>query len=435
MKDFKLIDFQNCIKLIKKYRKNKKLQKDFPVIPGTFLFVSFNGRKCDCNPLAIYDYLIKNKITTPDKCTWVIYGLYTEEGMKRYKEGKLTGEDWDYFHKNGVFYPGAKPEDFPEGVNLVIHHTEDYIHAVMQSQVIITNNAIEPSIPVRLKGQLVIGTWHAGGCYKTFGIDNLEEKRIDNWFQLWMKRKQYSRFLCDNNYIAKVTPHALFIPKKKILKIGQPRMQYWWDNYDDEELKMKIRDKLGIAHDAIVVLYAPTFRSSRRFNVKSVPEIINFYNVDKAIKSRFGEGKGSTCFLFRTHYFDNMTKSNLPASVIDVSKYPRVMELILISDILITDYSSIQWDFLIAGKPAFLFTPDLDEYSKHRDFYTDINDWAYKYYKNQEVLIQGIKDYDYKESHQKMLNHLSKLGNHNSVQEMDDLINIIQDDISKLKVK
>lgn len=403
MFDIKKDDFKKCRKTISRYLKYKRELKNYPVIPGTILFISFNGRKYDCNPRYIYEYLIMNKIVKPEQCTWTINAIYTKEGMK-YFQGKLTDEDMKYFDEHGILYKTAQPEDFPQdGSKLIVCHSDDYVHAVMQSQIIIVNGSIDPYIPIRHKKQLVIGTWHANGAYKTFGFLNKNEFRIDNTLNIFMNGRQYDFMLAGCGAIADVMPKALMINKKKIIRSGLPRNDVLVKgNYDVKDLKRK----MGLPEDKLLVLYATTFRSSRRFHVNEVCETLDLNKVGKALKSKF---KKDVYFMFRSHYYDEKTKINDSENSGDFSNYRSVMDLIKVADVLITDYSSIQWDFALTRKPAFLFTPDLMDYKEHRNFITPILDWAYPYSTTQDGLIMSIKMYDEENAKKRINDHLKMM--------------------------
>jgi CDP-glycerol glycerophosphotransferase len=83
----------------------------------------------------------------------------------------------------------------------------------------------------------------------------------------------------------------------------------------------------------------------------------------------------------------------MPKYAVNASKYDEMQELLCMADVLITDYSSSQWDFALTGKPGFLFTPDLDYYQhEDRGFYTPIDDWPFPYAKTNEELSNLIKN-------------------------------------------
>ena len=87
-----------------------------------------------------------------------------------------------------------------------------------------------------------------------------------------------------------------------------------------------------------------------------------------------------------------------------------MQELLLISDLLITDYSSSIWDMIHGGKKVLLYTPDLDEYLKYRGFHVDIKEWNIPYFKTNEELIAYISSNDFKNMEEMIENHKIRFG-------------------------
>jgi CDP-glycerol glycerophosphotransferase (TagB/SpsB family) len=124
-----------------------------------------------------------------------------------------------------------------------------------------------------------------------------------------------------------------------------------------------IRARLGISADARVVLYAPTWRDDR-------PDHVDHLDV-----SRFTEQLGPDWVtLIRGHSRTLQPGEDVRAGgVIDVTSYPDVSDLFLAADALVTDYSSVMFDFSVTGKPIYFFTPDLARYREVlRGFYFDL---------------------------------------------------------------
>jgi len=142
----------------------------------------------------------------------------------------------------------------------------------------------------------------------------------------------------------------------------------WQEGYPRDDILRTangaaVRTRLGIASNAKVVLYAPTWRDDRPGKVD---------HLDAATFAR--ELGPDFVTLIRGH-----SRSMLPgaeivaAGVIDVTSYPDISELFLVADALITDYSSVMFDFSVTGKPIYFFTPDLEHYRDQlRGFYFDL---------------------------------------------------------------
>ena len=128
---------------------------------------------------------------------------------------------------------------------------------------------------------------------------------------------------------------------------------------------------MNLPKDKKVILYAPTWRDDEsydigkvRFNLK-----LDLDNLKESLSDEY-------IVLIRTHYFiaNNLDLSRFEGFVFDVSKYEDIAELYLVSDILITDYSSVFFDFANLKRPILFYTYDLDKYSNMlRGFYMDIH--------------------------------------------------------------
>jgi len=142
----------------------------------------------------------------------------------------------------------------------------------------------------------------------------------------------------------------------------------WEEGYPRDDVLLTgdaaaIRDRLGISSGVTVLLYAPTWRDDR-------PDHVDHLDV-----ARFAELLGDEYVtLIRGHSRTLLPGEDVRApNVLDVTGYPDVSELFLVADALITDYSSVMFDFTVTGKPVYFFTPDLDHYrEKLRGFYFDL---------------------------------------------------------------
>ena len=154
----------------------------------------------------------------------------------------------------------------------------------------------------------------------------------------------------------------------EIAEYGLPRNDIFF-HFTNRQIQ-EIRSKLGIGKDDCVVLYAPTFRNEGGMSV---------YNLDtKELLTNLEEKTHKKCrVLVRLHpNFIWYGKPNIMFSdtVIDATNYPDIQELLIASDMLITDYSSTMFDFMLMKRPIFLFAKDIEEYQKMRG----LKDWFVK---------------------------------------------------------
>ena len=159
------------------------------------------------------------------------------------------------------------------------------------------------------------------------------------------------------------------IEKSKFLTSGLPRNDVLV-NYSQEDV-VKIKKKLNIPLDKKVILYAPTFRE---YTKNSLMECV--MNIPMNIDKWKNELENKYVILFRVHYevgkHLNIKNDDF---VRDVTDYTCLNDLMIASDILISDYSSIFFDFSITSKPMLHFTYDFDDYIVNRGLYFDIRDY------------------------------------------------------------
>lgn len=177
-------------------------------------------------------------------------------------------------------------------------------------------------------------------------------------------------------------------PDGEIAKIGLPRNDIFF-NYTKEDV-LRIKKSLEIKESAKILIYAPTFRNEK----SNAPYAIDTNRLLQTLENKFG---GEWIILVRMHpCFIWYGKSEFDYSdkVIDVTNYPDMQDLLLISDICISDYSSTMFDFNLMHRPVFLFTTDIPQYQKMRG----LKDWFFKvpfpFCKNNDELNAAIMDFD-----------------------------------------
>ncbi len=209
---------------------------------------------------------------------------------------------------------------------------------------------------------VIVQLWHAPGASKKFGGSvDIQSRDI-----LEKISKNTDYLIVTSEDIKEYYSEAFQISTSKIKALGLPRMDYYFENHDVDFLKKNLLDKHNISSDKKIVLYAPTFRDEEKYN-----NVFNYLDLDE-----FNRNLGDEYVLaLRLHpKIKDFYKDEISANgqYIDVSNYESEQELMLMSDILITDYSSIMIEFVALNKPAVFFTYDLDSYlSNERGFYYD----------------------------------------------------------------
>lgn len=209
---------------------------------------------------------------------------------------------------------------------------------------------------------LIVQLWHAPGASKKFGGSvEIESRDI-----LSKVSKKTDYLFVTSHKIIGYYSEAFQMPEHKIKPLGLPRLDYYFENHDLSKIKDEFSRMYNISPDKKIILYAPTFRDEEKYN-----NVFNYLDLEK-----FNRELGDEYVLaLRLHpKIKNFYKDDISAKgqYIDVSDFESEQELMLISDILITDYSSIMIEYSVLNKPTVFFTYDLEEYlSNERGFYYD----------------------------------------------------------------
>ncbi len=311
------------------------------------LFISFGGRRFDDSPKAIYDYMINDRRFDGYRLVWA-------------------------FNNPDAF-------DLQRGEKVKCD-TFSYFKIALKARTWISNSAVERGLEFKGKHTFYFNTWH-GTPIKKMGADvNGANKSFKGRGQ-WM----VDYFTCQGEFEQEIFCRVFKGLNKDIAcVIGLPRNDIY-ANYTKDYM-LSLRKRMNIPVDKRVILYAPTFREydkSSSMEVKvSVP-----IQVDRWRKE-LGE---EYVLLFRAHY--EVAKGlNIQDDdfVREMSNYPQLEDLMIVSDMLISDYSSIFFDYSIMSKPMLAFCYDYDRYASERGMYFDIREWL-PYADNEDKLIELIK--------------------------------------------
>ena len=187
----------------------------------------------------------------------------------------------------------------------------------------------------------------------------------------YAKSTGWNALLSPNHY-STLKFRSCFKYKGKILEYGYPANDIFYNDKKYESKRMEIRKKLNISQDALVYLYAPTWRDGGHighsmFKFDLMLDPVKF--LDNAPED--------SILLIRSHHMSASSDAlgNLEGRAIDVSDWDDAIELMCAADILITDYSSIVFDWYCSKKPVIYFVPDLERYeNKIRGVYFDITE-------------------------------------------------------------
>ncbi|MFE9726457.1 CDP-glycerol glycerophosphotransferase family protein [Streptomyces sp. NPDC005794] len=242
----------------------------------------------------------------------------------------------------------------PAGARAVALHSAEWYEALARSRWIVTNTQL-PEWFERAEGQCVVQTWH-GTPLKRIGRDLGGTAFADTAYMDSLPRRaaQWSVLVSPNSFSTPVLRRA-FGHTGEVLECGYPRNDLLYAP-DRAKVADAVRQSLAVPDGKRVVLYAPTWR-------EDLPKRSGLYGLDLQLdldQARKALGDDHV-LLVRRHY---LVGGSVPESdfVRDVSRHPDVAELMLISDVLVTDYSSLMFDFAQTGRPMLFHTYDLEHY-------------------------------------------------------------------------
>lgn len=263
---------------------------------------------------------------------------------------------------------------------------------------------------------IVVQLWHAPGAFKKFGGSSDLESR-----EMLKKCSDNTDYLVvSSKNIVDYYSEAFQISKSKIKPLGLPRADYYFENHDTDEFKSAFFERYGLDGDKKIILYAPTFRDEEKYN-----DVFAYLDLE-----RFNEELSDEYVLalrlhpkIRNFYSKDITSKG---HYIDCSDYPSEQELLLISDILITDYSSIMIEFAMLDKPVIFFTYDYDSYlTRERGFYFDFKSTVPgPIVYDSQSLIDAIKNDDFDRSRisEFVKTQFDEIDGHSSMRVVDFLL-------------
>ena len=331
------------------------------------VFGAYNGKSYACSPKAVYEYMIQNEKYKNYKYVWFFDEPDKYEFLEKNRNTKIV--------KKG----SSECEKF-------LHQAKYWI---------LNFRAMDHWIPS--KNQIYVQCWH-GTPLKRLGYDITNSdnamnsvSEIKSKYKSDAKRFDYMVSPC--KFVTEKFTSAWNLEKMgkqdAVLEIGYPRNDFL--NKFTEENVIIVKEKLGLINERRkIILYAPTWRDNQHDAEKGYV-YKNPVNFD-LLREKLGD---EYIILFRAHYLvaDNFDFKSYDGFIYDVSKYDDINELYIISDILITDYSSVFFDYAILERPILFYMYDMEEYrDEMRGFYLNINQLPGPIVRDEKELINVIRE-------------------------------------------
>ena len=359
-------------------RKYDRLASGVSVDEKLVFFESFGGRSLSCSPRAIYLSMLGQPRFDDYRFIWSFKGAELAEQMRSSEEL-------------------ADPH-----VTVVQRGSEEYFRALAASKVLVLNTRL-PEYVTPKPEQVFVQCWH-GTPLKRLGYDvkiettnalNTTSELADRF---GMDAAKWTYLLSPSPYTSQHLADAFGLPEERRAKViieeGYPRNDEIALAAADpmQARRTRVRALLGIPEGKRALLYAPTWRDdSYQAGVGYTFDYLIDFDL---LRRELGE---EWVVLFRPHYYiaNHFDFSAYEGFVIDVSAWNNVNDLYIAVDALVTDYSSVMFDYAILRRPIMLFVPDYDTYANDiRGFYFDLSEIPGPHCRETGELVRTLRDPD-----------------------------------------
>ncbi len=286
---------------------------------------------------------------------------------------------------------GKKKKTFPESVKVLNRFSLAGMKAVTKAGMLIDNGVVFSNYYKKRDGQIHLQTMHGSlGIKKLDNAIRLREQKGKRGRDIIKREMNGTDYIITNSKFEEDVFRTAFWRQTPMLRLGHSRTDILFS--DDIEKVRKIREQLWndyqIPKESKIILYGPTYRLG--ITAKSL--VTDFASLIKATEERFG---GDFVVLLRLHpntrdfFFET-----LPPNVHDVTNYPDIQELMLVTDIGITDYSSWIFDYVLMRRPGFIFASDETTYIKETGLCYPPEESPFPVSKDFEMLLQNIRTFD-----------------------------------------
>ena len=257
-----------------------------------------------------------------------------------------------------------------------------------QSKFILLDDFYPIIYPIKLrKGTELIQLWHAMGAFKTVGYSRMG--KVGGPSVKSLTHKNYTATIVSSEKIRENYAEAFGISVDKVHALGVPRTDIFFDENYKEKITKKLKKKYPFIKGKKVILFAPTFRGNGQNTAYYEYKWLDFAKIKEELKEEY-------VFLVKMHPFiKNKPTENFIDNefYFDVTKEREINDLLFITDCLITDYSSVIFEYSFFKKPVVFFIPDYKEYVQTRDFYYPFSSYMYgSTATNTKTLLEKIKE-------------------------------------------
>jgi len=325
----------------------------FPIKHNKILLFSYYGSQYRCNPKYIAEYIVEHY---PNNHFDIVLA-FNDPDRKQY------------------------PRHFRKVRMLSLK----YFYELCTPKVIITNYRMT-DLFIKRKKQYYIQTWHSSLRLKQIEKD-AEDVLPERYKQMAKKDSRKCDLLLSGCEYSSIIFKRAFWYDGEIFEHGTPRNDMLFEPKKDE--RVNVLRRLKISEGANVLLYAPTFRNTESVDAYK----LDWDKITEKLTDKFG-GDWVILVKLHPHAIREATRLTFTDNIRNVSNYDDMQELLMCADVLISDYSSLIFDYSITKRPCFLYVPDINEYtSQERGLYFDILELPFISAESNDDLLEEIASY------------------------------------------
>lgn len=335
---------------------------------GKVVFNNFMGKGYGCNPKYITEALVAREDSAKLDLVWL------------------------------VDHASEEQSNVPQGVRTVEAGSTQALQELASAQVWVSNCRMFNYFDSGLKkkeNQTYIQTWHGilgikkveAAVEEQLGADHVKKALLDS---------SYTDYFLSPSDFDTQTIKSDFWFGSNILQCGYPRNDLLVASGTESNKPQivarvtAIKKQLGLDQDVGILLYAPTFRGGDSVGVYAQLDIERLLQELQAKWQR-----KFVCLLrFHPNISDQSQAFASQHGYVDVTSYPDMAELLLVTDVLITDYSSCIFDFSLLKRPAFMVLFDENAYAQERGFYLKLSDMPFPLARTNDELAQAVANFD-----------------------------------------
>lgn len=332
-----------------------------PVKKRRILLWSYFFKQYSCNPRALTEYLLEN---------YPEYEIY-----------------WAFRSK-------VKTDGIDKRIKCVRFRSMKYLHAVNTAEFLITNCRTAPYGIYWHKrpGQKYLMLWHGGVALKKIEKD-VADKLSYKYNNMMHEDSQVCDLMISGCRRQTELIKSSFYYDGEILECGTPRNDILFDKSRHIKIKETVLKYFDIPQNHKIILYAPTFRKPATIE----PYRIDWKSVIPEIKNALKAEEVTILLRLHPNLIGRFDTSSLITcdGVKDATLYHDMHELMCVSDVLITDYSSSMFDMMLLDRPCILYATDIDNYD--RGYYFNLREMPFPLATSQDELIQRLREFNLKQ--------------------------------------